>query len=279
MNMAFLYAIVRFAPYAETEEFANVGIILCVPKLGYFDFKIAPARFKRLSGFFDDVDNKLFGATRNNIEQELLRIRDHAIHESEGHLVSIFKEVTRSRESIIRFGELRSGLLKSKPNEFIDTLYERFIGRDFVTEEYREATMVKSIRKQLRLKGMPKYKKDKISNELIEATFPLVNHDNGLKVIKPLSFQQATTTKIIEHGELWHWKIKRLIKANSLDNKNILLPFEKPDTNNAKLKLAYKEVVDEFVNLNVQVTNYSDSECLIKFVCRDIGPEKFKLSS
>lgn len=34
MKYSCLYSIVRFAPYAETEEFANVGIVLTAPAYG-----------------------------------------------------------------------------------------------------------------------------------------------------------------------------------------------------------------------------------------------------
>lgn len=278
MSMGCLYAIVRFAPYAETGEFANVGIVLCVPKTKFFDFKLAPARFKRVSQFFDDIDNKLFSATRNNIEQDLERIKSYAGNVGEAKIADIFKEITRGRESIIRFGEVRSALLKTDPNDLIETLYERFIGRDFVTKQYREVAMVKAIRQKLRVKGMPTYREGKISNELIEATFPLVNNDDRPKVIKPLAFQQTTTTKIIEHGELWHWKIKRLIKAGSLESNNVLLPFEGPKANNPQLQKAYQEVINEFNDINVQVSDFDDTKMLIEFATRDIGPEKFQLT-
>lgn len=278
MSMGCLYAIVRFAPYAETGEFANVGIVLCVPKTKFFDFKLAPARFKRVSQFFDDIDNKLFSATRNNIEQDLERIKSYAGNVGEAQIADIFKEITRGRESIIRFGEVRSALLKTDPNDLIETLYERFIGRDFVTKQYREVAMVKAIRQKLRVKGMPTYREGKINNELIEATFPLVNNDDRPKVIKPLAFQQTTTTKIIEHGELWHWKIKRLIKAGSLESNNVLLPFEGPKANNPQLQKAYQEVINEFNDINVQVSDFDDTKMLIEFATRDIGPEKFQLT-
>ncbi|SKA52714.1 DUF3037 domain-containing protein [Photobacterium toruni] len=277
MSMGCLYAIIRFAPYAETGEFANVGIVLCVPKTKFFDFKLAPVKFKRISQFFDDIDNKLFAATISNIEQELGRIRNFAGSSGEDKIADIFKELTRDRESIIRFGEIRSTLLKTHPNDLIETLYERFIGRDFVTKQYREAAMVRAIRQELRVKGMPAYTEGKVSNDLIEATFPFVNNDNGPKIIKPLTFQQPTTTKIIEHGEFWHWKVKRLIKAGSLESDNILLPFESPVTTNIQLHKAYQEVVNEFNAINVNVTNFSDTTALLEFATRDLGPEKFQL--
>ncbi len=40
MTTPCLYSIVRYAPYAETEEFANIGVLLCAPKENYFDFQL-----------------------------------------------------------------------------------------------------------------------------------------------------------------------------------------------------------------------------------------------
>lgn len=36
MTTPCLYSIIRYAPYAETEEFANVGVVLCAPKKNFF---------------------------------------------------------------------------------------------------------------------------------------------------------------------------------------------------------------------------------------------------
>ncbi len=277
MSMVCLYAIVRFSPYIETGEFANVGIVLCVPKSGFIGFRLAPARFKRVNNFFDDLEHQLFGATRKNIEKELVRLQSYAHSVNEKQLADIFIELTRERESIIRFGEVRTALIKTEPQEFIEKLYNQFIGREFLTREYRENVMVKEIRKDLRKKGVPKFKEAKIVNDLIEATFPLVSEDAAPKVIKPLAFQQATATKIIEHGELWLWKVKRLIKTGSLEERNILLPFEEPSREDEKLKKAYQEVVSGFEDLNVQVCDFKNKDSLMKFATRDITPEKFEL--
>ncbi len=34
------YAVVQFAPYRETGEFANAGVVLMCPETGHFDFKL-----------------------------------------------------------------------------------------------------------------------------------------------------------------------------------------------------------------------------------------------
>ncbi|WP_414023964.1 DUF3037 domain-containing protein, partial [Neisseria gonorrhoeae] len=48
---AMRFAVIRFMPYVQTREFANIGIIITHPKSGYFDFKIEQ-RYSRLSRFF-----------------------------------------------------------------------------------------------------------------------------------------------------------------------------------------------------------------------------------
>ena len=130
-----LYAIVRFVPYAEISEFANVGIVLCVPDLHYFNFKLAPAKFKRINDFFEDLNRDLFGAAKENLENDLLRVKHLGHSTSPDQLAFMFKDIVRSRENIIRFGELCSALIDISPDEYLEAIYGKFIGRDFITPE------------------------------------------------------------------------------------------------------------------------------------------------
>lgn len=49
------YAIVRFLPYAETQEFANVGIVLACPETGYFGFRLEIRHTRRFTDFFKEL--------------------------------------------------------------------------------------------------------------------------------------------------------------------------------------------------------------------------------
>ncbi|MBX6951192.1 DUF3037 domain-containing protein, partial [Providencia rettgeri] len=40
MKIPLLYSIIRYAPYAETEEFANVGVVICSPKTNEICFNL-----------------------------------------------------------------------------------------------------------------------------------------------------------------------------------------------------------------------------------------------
>ncbi len=52
-RIACQYAIVRFMPYIETGEFANVGILLWAPKTRYLGFKLLRRKHARITQFFD----------------------------------------------------------------------------------------------------------------------------------------------------------------------------------------------------------------------------------
>ena len=75
-KIAYQYAIVQFAPFVETGEFANVGIIMIAPKLRFFGFELELKRFKRVTEFFDDVDGKFYRHTLNNLKDELERVAE-----------------------------------------------------------------------------------------------------------------------------------------------------------------------------------------------------------
>ncbi|MEZ8532495.1 DUF3037 domain-containing protein [Vibrio cyclitrophicus] len=78
MKVALQFAIVRFMPFAETSEFANVGILAFAPKTGFVSYKLAPARFKRVSDFFDDLEGQLYKQAIANFEDELNYIQNFA---------------------------------------------------------------------------------------------------------------------------------------------------------------------------------------------------------
>ncbi len=59
-KIACQYVIVRFAPYVETGEFANVGILMMAPRHGYFGFKLETRRHGRITRFFEELEPKLY---------------------------------------------------------------------------------------------------------------------------------------------------------------------------------------------------------------------------
>lgn len=72
-KVACQYAIVRFAPYVETGEFANVGVLMVAPRQPYFGFKLETRRHGRITRFFEELEPKFY--------REALRATDCANRE------------------------------------------------------------------------------------------------------------------------------------------------------------------------------------------------------
>ncbi|MCU8044394.1 MULTISPECIES: DUF3037 domain-containing protein [unclassified Shewanella] len=261
------YAIIRFMPFLETEEFANVGVLLFAPKTGYSSFKMAPKRFARVTDFFDDLDGNIYQKGLDIFHTELQRVtEDHSFLTGKNQL-SAFQEVTRLREGVFRFGNM-SAILAEDPAKKLDELYDYFVGRDFVTKEYREQVMVRSLRGGLRknVSDMHFVQKE-LTGELNTAIkMPLVaTLETHLKVIKPLAFNHTKPISLLEHGEKWIGRAKRLLNNETVQPRHMLFTVEKPANCKNELEAAYLEVEREMLNLGVYVLPFADKQSIYQF--------------
>ena len=77
IRLACQYTIVRFLPYAETGEFANVGVVLACPATGYFDTRLLPTKnTRRITDFFDRLDKPIYRESLIYLGEEMERIRE-----------------------------------------------------------------------------------------------------------------------------------------------------------------------------------------------------------
>ena len=75
-RVACRYAIIRFMPYVETGEFANVGIVLACPATGFFGFKLQDRRYRRVTQFFEHIEARDYTQALRLFRDELNRIQD-----------------------------------------------------------------------------------------------------------------------------------------------------------------------------------------------------------
>jgi hypothetical protein len=66
------YAFLRFRPFAETGEFANVGVVLMAAEAGFFDFRLLK-RYGRITQFFYPFDREVYLNGRELFKEELQR--------------------------------------------------------------------------------------------------------------------------------------------------------------------------------------------------------------
>lgn len=120
------YAIVRFQPHIDTQEFANVGVVLPAPD--FFDFRIETKRLARITRFFGTVDPSLLKQALMNCNAELARLKDRAATEPTSSAEHLFAALTKDREGIIRFSEVRFAM-HDEPARKLDELFEHYIRR------------------------------------------------------------------------------------------------------------------------------------------------------
>ena len=268
------YAIVRFAPFIETGEFANVGIIMMAPKARYFGFKLQTRRYGRITNFFKELDAKVFRSAMNDLNEELERIHgvlkahgfDRRLRENDADFANgIFAEVLRPRESIVRFSESRA-VLADEPKETLKELFSFYVQRDFVTKEYREKVLENGMRKLLFQSALgEKFQPERIGDDEFHVAFPFVEMHDELptKVIKPLNLAQEDSTKILEHGGKWVFRMRELKKRHILP-KSVLLAVDGPAKKDRR-ENAYREAVEMLSDTGITVLPYERKEKILEF--------------
>lgn len=266
------YAVVQFLPYAETGEFANVGVVLLCPETGYFGFRLqSPRRTKRITSFFERLDRGIYSRSLDTFQQELQRVARHLETETfpradaEGAR-QLFTALTHPREAIVRFAPVRA-IMTAAPEKEVDILFGRYVEHDFATPEHREEVLEKRIGQLLR--GLPldkPFQAHTLGNDETRARFPFVTMDGerAIKAIKPLFLAQDEAHKIFEHADFWLPKMRRL-RTRGLLPETTLISTEAPPEDDTKRFKAFAEVRDELIGLNLLTAAAQDEASIRRF--------------
>lgn len=266
------YAIVRFLPYLETGEFANVGIVLLCPETGYFDFRLLN-RARRITAFFEELKFNLYRDTKNSFLKELERIQQFVHDENhngtltQNFVNNIFANLIRPREVMMRFDAVRT-LLTDDPKQKINDLFSFYVERDFVTPVYQEELIEKNVRSLLKNADLIRnYKKETLGDqEAYHATFPFVYMESGhaKKVIKPLNLAQNDPAQIFDHGWAWMGKIKKL-RDMGLLYEDVLLAVKSPSVDSKPEFDMYNEVIRTLKSEKIIVAQANDKDKILEF--------------
>lgn len=263
-----LYAIVRFCPFVETEEFANVGVIIIAPEHKVFEFKLMTKKHARITNFFEQLDAQVFKTSIQNLKGELERIRKLSQDQDPMFARALFEEVVRPREAVIKFSNVRA-VLMNEAKAKLDELYGYYVERDFVTPEYREQVLEKTLRKWFNEAGVgSRFDRLEIGNEEYHATFPFVEekHGEAFTAVKPLNLGQDQPSKILDHGGAWVWRLAQLKRKGTLPER-VLVAVEGPtdSTTPARTK-AFRDVINELSDAGAAVLTYDQKAEILSFV-------------
>ncbi|GAA0422190.1 DUF3037 domain-containing protein [Cocleimonas flava] len=264
-KIACQYAIVRFTPFIETGEFANIGIVLISPKLRFFGFNLASKRYGRITQFFKEINTSVYKNTINNLKDELERVSfslesNPLANNDIDYPINLFHELTRNRETIIKFSKIRT-VLTDNPEKELKKLFEYYVERNFITKKYEEELLENKVRQLLNEAELGDYfKNERIGDETYHVPFPFVRHSNNnpQKIIKPLHLAHDDSTKIFNHGAAWIYKINKLKEKRLLVANNVLFAISSPQRDTENRFGAYEEIKQELIETGVQVVPYQD---------------------
>ena len=269
------YVIVRFAPFVETGEFANVGVLMIAPKARYFGFHLETRRYGRMTRFFEELDPRVYLNAVQALREELERVHGLLkVHGFDGRLkrndtefaARLFNEVVRPRESVIRFSEVRSALAED-PKKKLKALFAFYVGRNFVTRERKQAALESEVRRWLFQADLgQRFHQAEIGDEEYHARFPFVERvsERPVKVIKPLYLGHLEPTQIIDHGGTWAVKLDELRHRGKLPRR-VLFAVEGPGEGDDRLDHAFRRAVGRLEDAGAMVANHDERERLLAF--------------
>ncbi|GGC10889.1 hypothetical protein GCM10007205_20110 [Oxalicibacterium flavum] len=274
MKYACQYAIVRFMPFVETGEFANVGIVLTCPETGFFDFKLL-TRVRRITGFFDQMDVRIYRAARNGLQKELARVKEYAaqaVLNDPRSVRFLFAELTRPREVMLRYDAPRV-VLANDPEDKLDALFAYYVERNFVTPEYVEKQLEKQLRGVLEHAKIKKmYSEARVKQGSFAATFPFAHRNaNGVldRAIKPLHLAHDDAAAAYEHGWAWVGRLKQLKHHRVLPD-DVLIATNMREENDSEKIEVYREIKSSFESLGIKVATITDKEKIERFALEDL---------
>jgi hypothetical protein len=279
MTFACHYAVVRFMPFVETGEFANVGVVLFSPKARFFSFKLEAKRHARVTHFFNQLDGAVFRAVMRQAKEELERVAlelkplgtDRRLKTfDQPAAMALWHELTKPLASVLRVSEPRIALAANPETKLLE-LFSFYVERNFVTKEYQEQLLLRNVQGLLRKVGKgDDFRPLKIGDENYAATFPLVDttvDDEPLKIIKPLSLVQADASQILDHGAAWQHRVRTLQRRNLLPAP-VLVAVNGNLDDDTRQAAARREVVQGFRELNVEVVRSDDEPRITEFALR-----------
>lgn len=274
MKFACQYAIVRFMPFVETGEFANVGIVLLCPDARYFGFRLL-RRYGRVTRFFEGLEARIYTQAKGTFAEELRTFKALLTKEiftgnrkelDKNLAMRLFADLIRPREVMMRFDTPRV-MLTAKPDQALTELYNFYVERNFVSKEYREQLLEKSVRRLLSTAPIgATYTDRRVGNDEFNVRFPFVHapDDEPIKVIKPLFLGHEEPNKILSHGGPWVDRIRRL-KRRKLLPPEVLFAVAPPTQRYMNRYNAYEEICGDLLDAGVEVARVGEEERIVRF--------------
>lgn len=265
-------------PYPEHGEFVIVGVFAVDAERRSLEWRLLDSqKTKRLTQFFPELEKRLFPKVLKNLHEDwqglAKMINEGAKTEAlklEGFDgAQLFKAITRPREGMIRH-QIRGTIISKDINHWLNDAFARMVHRvDLDTscpEEHRLTNQVQKLLTEWKVNKL--WKRRKIGNDDYHATFPFTYQpeeaEKVARAIKPLYLGQSSATKILDHGDFWLQKVRRL-QHFDLAPDLIIFPVERPPAGNSERADNAELVISDLKTVGVKIIEQKNVTALKKF--------------
>lgn len=243
MKTTFPYGTIELMPYPDLGEFVIVGVLL-VERERYVRARVIDSkRTKRITQFFPEIERKVFTSTLARLRDEVARWECMMNGEFGGGIPQLFRDekeangmmslLTSPREGMVRIRR-RGVAMADDASEWLEEAFRRFVTREEAEPvnpvEQRFTKQVKDHLVRWRLDRF--YRETIVGEEHYHAKFPFAYTPEGserpFRAIKPLHLGHENPTAIIEHGDQWLQKIRRLRQFNQAPEQ-VVFPVRLPN--------------------------------------------------
>lgn len=266
------YAILRFVPYPETGEFANVGVVLVNAELNYFGFKLTHRGWGRISTFFELLDRNIFVAALQGYEKTLERLCGSVDAEARQNAsaLKLFQELTRRRNGVIQYSDLRVRVAED-PEAALQHCFDQYVNRHFLEKTSPDVLLEQRVRSFLREEGLARrYQKRMVGDKTFNINLPFVRFASQRRgetkvasVIKPLHLAHPKPSDITDHGLIWKSRLIRLRDQNFI-SPSVLLPVEGPKPG-AEGDMAFKQIREDLMSAGFNVVGTHETDKILDF--------------
>ncbi|MEI6656097.1 MAG: DUF3037 domain-containing protein [Verrucomicrobiota bacterium] len=221
---ALLHGTIELIPYADQGEFVIVGVFAVDPGGRTLHWRLQkPAKTTRLAGFFPELDRRQFRETLRHLNEEWIELgaqinqgrgtRTLELAEMDGGL--LFQTLTQPRGGNLRY-QARGTVIEADIEGWLDRRFNKLVLREIeMSEAPEEKQLTDEVRRQLCEWNVVKtWKEAVVGPEAYHARFPFAYRKGPeepvLRAIKPLYLAGSTPVHILEHGDAWLQKIRRL---------------------------------------------------------------------
>ncbi|WP_411572248.1 DUF3037 domain-containing protein [Vreelandella titanicae] len=240
------YAVLRFQPYPDTGEFINLGIVMLTSD-GLFLERVETRARQRVTHFFAKLPRDIFTSARRDFVSELKRVAllANKHQKDRSFQLELFKYLTGPSETMFRFS--RPGTFATDDaHQAIDELFNRYVHHDFSQQLSKEARLTSRVSHWLKSVKDRRYRERSLGGDLLKVKFPLVWEEEGItkQAVKPISFDLEDASSIIEKGDKWEARLRRLKESGQAPVDTVFITHA-PETESGARQRAYTEIYRE----------------------------------